>query len=198
MSDSAGTLWLDTEKREWSEKMLFSTHLSKDQMPTLVEGSEPGAQLSAKFTREWGLSSSPVIAGGAGDNAAGAIGMGAVEPGNAFISLGTFGVYFVVNPNFLPSPEQGVHAFCHCIPNTWHQMSHSQRFQLSELDCRRDPTKRIRIDRQTGIPSFRTGESLLSSLYFRGANASQLPQFSRSFSWFETRTWLFGDHAGGS
>ena len=80
MSDSAGTLWLDTEKREWSEKMLSATHLSKDQMPTLVEGSEPGAQLSAKLTCGWGLSSSPVIAGGAGDNAAGAIGMGAVEP----------------------------------------------------------------------------------------------------------------------
>ena len=121
-SDSAGTLWLDTEKREWSEPMLSATHLSKDQMPTLVEGSEPGAQLSANLTREWGLSSSPVIAGGAGDNAAGAIGMGAVEPGNAFLSLGTSGVYFVVNPTFLPSPDQGAHAFCHCIPNTWHQM----------------------------------------------------------------------------
>ncbi len=91
-------------------------------MPTLVEGSEPGAQLSADLTCEWGLSSSPVIAGGAGDNAAGAIGMGAVEPGNAFLSLGTSGVYFVVNPTFLQSPDQGVQAFCHCIPNTWHQM----------------------------------------------------------------------------
>ena len=121
-SDSAGTLWLDTEKRAWSEPMLSATHLSKDQMPTLVEGSEPGAQLSPNLTREWGLSSSPVIAGGAGDNAAGAIGMGAVEPGNAFLSLGTSGVYFVVNPTFLPSPDQGAHAFCHCIPNTWHQM----------------------------------------------------------------------------
>ena len=154
--------------------MLSATHLSKDQMPTLVEGSEPGAQLSANLTREWGLSSSPVIAGGAGDNAAGAIGMGAVEPGNAFLSLGTSGVYFVVNPTFLPSPDQGAHAFCHCIPNTWHQNgSHSQRFQLPELDCRRDPTKRIGTDRQTGIPSFRTGQPLFSSLSFRGANASQ-------------------------
>ena len=48
--------------------------------------------------------------------------MGAVEPGNVFISLGTSGVYFVVNLTFLPSPYQGFHAFCHCIPNTWHQM----------------------------------------------------------------------------
>ena len=73
---------------------------------------------SGKLTCEWRLSLSPVIAGGAGDNAAGAIGMGAVEPGNAFLSLGTSGVYFVVNPTFLPSPDQGAHAFCHCIPNT--------------------------------------------------------------------------------
>ena len=148
MSDSAGTLWLDTEKREWSEKMLFSTHLSKDQMPTLVEGSEPGAQLSAKLTREWGLSSSPVIAGGAGDNAAGAIGMGAVEPGNASLIPWNFRSLFRRQPDLPAKSGSGRPRLLPLYPEYMASNgSHSQRFQLPELDCRRDPTERIGIDR---------------------------------------------------
>ena len=73
---------MDTAKRNWSDRMLSATNLSRDQMPRLVEGTEEGGALSPKLTREWGLSSPPVIAGGAGDNAAGAVGIGAVQPGN--------------------------------------------------------------------------------------------------------------------
>jgi xylulokinase len=64
-----------------------------------------------------------IIAGGGGDNAASAIGIGAVEPGDAFISLGTSGVLFAVNPSFSPNPNSAVHAFCHALPDRWHQMS---------------------------------------------------------------------------
>ena len=122
MSDSAGTLWMDTAARDWSERMLSASGLSREQMPKLVEGSEAGGSLRSELASEWGIATRPVIAGSAGDNASGAVGIGAVKPGAAFISLGTSGVYFVVNPRFLPSPEQGAHAFCHCIPETWHQM----------------------------------------------------------------------------
>ena len=122
MSDSSGTLWMDTAARDWSEVMLNATGLSRDQMPQLVEGSSPGGSLRYELAREWGIDNIPIIAGSAGDNAAGAVGIGAIKPGASFISLGTSGVYFVVNPRFQNNPKQGSHAFCHCIPNTWHQM----------------------------------------------------------------------------
>jgi xylulokinase len=122
MSDSSGTLWMDTAARDWSEIMLAATSLSRDQMPRLVEGTSPGGVLRSELCREWGIAANPIIAGSAGDNAAGAVGIGVIKSGSAFISLGTSGVYFVVNPRFIHNPKQGSHAFCHCIPDTWHQM----------------------------------------------------------------------------
>jgi xylulokinase len=123
MSDASGTLWLDVASRDWSDAMLGATGLSRGHMPGLVEGSEPGGELRADIAAEWSIDGRPIIAGGAGDNAAGAAGVGTVAPGRAFISLGTSGVYFVANPAFSPNPDQAVHAFCHCLPATWHQMS---------------------------------------------------------------------------
>jgi xylulokinase len=64
----------------------------------------------------------PVVAGG-GDNAAGAIGVGVVRPGDAFLSLGTSGVLFVADDGYHPNPAGGVHTFCHAVPQRWHQMS---------------------------------------------------------------------------
>ena len=122
MSDSSGTLWMDTAARDWSEKILNATSLSRDQMPRLVEGTSPGGVLHSELAREWGIKTRPIIAGGGGDNAAGAIGVGAIKSGSAFISLGTSGVYFVVNSLFTHNAREGAHAFCHCIPDTWHQM----------------------------------------------------------------------------
>jgi len=123
MSDASGTLWLDVASRRWSDEMLDATGLTRNQMPGLVEGSEPSASLSPELARDWGMSGDVVIAGGAGDNAAGAAGIGTVVPGRAFLSLGTSGVLFVTNRAFSPNPERAVHAFCHCLPDTWHQMS---------------------------------------------------------------------------
>ena len=63
------------------------------------------------------------IAGGAGDNAASAIGMGVTGAGSGFLSLGTSGVLFAGNDRFAPNPDAAVHAFCHCVEGRWHQMS---------------------------------------------------------------------------
>ena len=122
MSDSAGTLWLDVENRKWSNEMLAATGLNESHMPTLYEGSEVTGILSADIAALWGMKQVPVAAG-AGDNAAGAVGIGVINPNEAFLSLGTSGVYFVANENYLPNADGAVHTFCHCIPNTWHQMS---------------------------------------------------------------------------
>jgi xylulokinase len=75
------------------------------------------------LAREWGFAAPPVIAAGGGDNAAGAVGVGVVRAGQALLSLGTSGVVFLVTERFAPNPAHGVHAFCHAIPGTWHQMS---------------------------------------------------------------------------
>jgi xylulokinase len=122
MSDASGTMWLDVARRRWSEEALAATGLSTDQMPRLVEGSAAAAEVSAECTARWGFRRPPLLAGGAGDNAAGAVGVGAVRPGDAFVSLGTSGVLWATTAGFAPNPARAVHAFCHALPDTWHQM----------------------------------------------------------------------------
>ena len=122
MSDSAGTSWLDTGKRAWSTALLDATGMRGEQMPSLVEGTEPGGELRRELAAAWGISAPVTVAGGAGDNAASACGMGTVSEGAAFVSLGTSGVLFAANAAYLPRPESAVHAFCHALPDTWHQM----------------------------------------------------------------------------
>jgi xylulokinase len=122
MSDASGTLWLDVAKRDWSDALLGVTGLTRDHMPRLVEGSAVSAQLKPELMARWGMSGSVAVAGGAGDNAAAACGIGAIRPGEGFVSLGTSGVLFVSNEKFSPNTEGAVHAFCHAIPDTWHQM----------------------------------------------------------------------------
>jgi xylulokinase len=122
MSDAAGTFWLNVEKREWSDILLAATDMSRAQMPALFEGTEPTGRLTTALAKSWGMPKRPVIAGGGGDNAASACGIGAVKPGAAFASLGTSGVLFVSNVRFMPNTARAVHAFCHAVPGTWHQM----------------------------------------------------------------------------
>ncbi|UJW74721.1 xylulokinase [Rhizobium sp. SL42] len=122
MSDSAGTAWLDTGKRAWSPELLAATGLTVEQMPGLVEGTDRAGVLRGELAAKWRIGSDVIVAGGAGDNAASACGMGTVAEGQAFVSLGTSGVLFAANGSYLPKPESAVHAFCHALPNTWHQM----------------------------------------------------------------------------
>ncbi|MDO9637140.1 MAG: xylulokinase [Pseudotabrizicola sp.] len=122
MSDAAGTAWLDTGARDWSDDLLTATGLSRDHMPRLVEGSEVSGTLRAGLASRWGLPAGVVIAGGGGDNAASGVGVGVVRAGEAFVSLGTSGVLFAANDGYQPDPATAVHTFCHALPGTWHQM----------------------------------------------------------------------------
>lgn len=122
MSDAAGTAWLDVAKRDWSPDMLRACGLNKNHMPALFEGSEVTGHLSEDVAQQWGMASVPVVAG-AGDNAAGAIGVGVIHSGQAMLSLGTSGVYFAVSERFNSNPDSAVHSFCHALPDTWHLMS---------------------------------------------------------------------------
>ena len=121
MSDAAGTAWLDTGARDWSDDLLARTGLSRGHMPRLVEGSEVSGRLRGSLANRWGMGAVPV-AGGGGDNAASAIGVGVVKAGQAFVSLGTSGVLFAANDGYQPDAATAVHTFCHALPGTWHQM----------------------------------------------------------------------------
>lgn len=122
MSDAAGTAWLDVAKRAWSKELLAASGMRLEQMPKAIEGTEISSYLHSKLAERWGIKQRVVIAGGAGDNAAAACGMGVVAAGSAFVSLGTSGVLFAATASYLPNPASAVHTFCHAIPNTWHQM----------------------------------------------------------------------------
>jgi xylulokinase len=122
LSDASGTSWLDVGNRCWSEQLLAPTNLTINQMPKLYEGTEVTGELSSDLASQWGTSKDVKIIAGAGDNAAGAVSLGIIEPNRAMLSIGTSGVYFVPCIEFKPDPEKGFHTFCHCIPNRWHQM----------------------------------------------------------------------------
>ena len=122
MSDAAGTSWLDVKRRDWSDALLAETDLDRSQMPTLIEGCEISGVLKKTHASKWGLPHGVIIAGGGGDNAASAIGVGVVKAGDAFVSLGTSGVLFAASDEYQPDAASAVHTFCHALPNTWHQM----------------------------------------------------------------------------
>jgi xylulokinase len=130
MSDSSGTLWIDVKRRSWSDTMLAGCGLSRAQMPRLVEGSEVAGVLRTDVATRWGMRAVP-LAGGGGDNATGAAGIGAVNDGDASLSLGTSGVIFIATSEFRPNPDRAVHAFCHCLPKMWHQTA----VHLSAASC---------------------------------------------------------------
>ena len=122
MSDSSGTSWLDVAGRDWFDDLLAATVMSRDQMSALIEGNAVGGYLRDRLAKRWGLALGITVAGGAGDNAASAIGLGTVRAGQAFVSLGTSGVLFAANDAFTPNPDSAVHTYCHALPARWHQM----------------------------------------------------------------------------
>lgn len=122
LSDAAGTLWVDVAMRQWSPEMLAATGLNESHMPKLCEGLDATGVLRDELAEAWGMNKVPVAAGG-GDNAAGAVGVGVIHDGDALLSLGTSGVIFAATKAFRPNVAGTVHAFCHALPDRWHQMS---------------------------------------------------------------------------
>ena len=161
-SDAAGTLWLDVARRDWSDELLAATGLSRAHMPRLVEASQPSGMLKPELAKAWGLGPDVVVAGGAGDNAASAIGIGATAPGDGFISLGTSGVLFVVNDRYRPNPASAVHAFCHALPQRWHQMS----VMLSAASCLRWFCKLVGANEATLLAELASDDSAVNAPIF--------------------------------
>ncbi|WP_460136192.1 xylulokinase [Pseudomonas sp. S1_E04] len=119
MSDAAGTLWLDVARREWFSPMLRATGLTLAQMPRLVEGGAASARVTASGL---GLSTQVVIAGGGGDNPVAAVGIGAINAGDGFITLGTSAAIVAITDHAAGNPASAVHSFCHALPGRWYTM----------------------------------------------------------------------------
>ena len=122
-SDGAGTLLFDLAARDWSPEVLDALRIDPAWMPPTFEGPAVTGQISAVAAAATGLrAGTPVVAGG-GDQAANAVGVGAVVPGRVALSLGTSGVVFATTDGPIVEPEGRVHAFCHAVPGRWHLMS---------------------------------------------------------------------------
>lgn len=121
-ADGSGTVLFDLRKRDWSDQLLAALEIPRAWMPPTYEGPEITGLINEEGALATGLKAgTPVMAGG-GDQAAGAVGMGAVEPGVVALTLGTSGVVFATTPSALIEPEGRLHAFCHAVPGMWHFM----------------------------------------------------------------------------
>ena len=123
MSDAAGTWWLDEAGRRWSEEAIAATGIDPAWLPRLAEGCEAVASLRPALADELGLPRGAVVAAGAGDAAAGAVGLGAIRPGDAYVSLGTSTQLIVASDVHRAAPEKLVHSFAHALPGLWYRMA---------------------------------------------------------------------------
>jgi xylulokinase len=122
-ADGAGTLLFDLAARDWSPEVLDALELDPALLPSTFEGPQVTGTITAAAAEATGLrAGTPVVAGG-GDQAAGAVGVGAVDPGTVALSLGTSGVVFAATDRPIVEPDGRVHAFCHAVPERWHLMS---------------------------------------------------------------------------
>jgi xylulokinase len=123
VSDAAGTWLLDQAARRWSDRAIDAVGIDRGLLPPVVESPTPTGTVRPEMARRFGLSPGVIVAGGAGDTLAGGLGIGVVEDGRAFVSLGTSGQVFVATDSYRPAPEHAVHSFCHCLPGRWCAMA---------------------------------------------------------------------------
>jgi xylulokinase len=121
-ADGAGTVLFDLKARDWSAEILAALGIDEAWMPPTHEGPEFTGTVTEAAASATGLSVGTPVAAGAGDQAAQAVGVGAVEPGIIALTLGTSGVIFAPTSSPLVEPEGRLHAFCHAVPGMWHFM----------------------------------------------------------------------------
>ncbi len=121
-SDASGTAVFDCARRCWSNEMLDILELDRSLFPDVAESTVLSTRVSASAARELGVRAGIGIAGGAGDQAAAAIGSGVVAEGTVSCTIGTSGVVFAASNAWRATPHGELHAFCHAVPNRWHLM----------------------------------------------------------------------------
>jgi xylulokinase len=121
-ADGSGTVLFDLQQRNWSPEILTALQIEPDWLPPTFEGSEFTGIISKKAAEATGLAIGTPVAAGGGDQAAQAVGVGAVDPGIIGLTVGTSGVVFATTPSALIEPDGRLHAFCHAVPGAWHFM----------------------------------------------------------------------------
>ena len=119
---AAGTLLMDLRAREWSSEVISALDINPDWLPPTHEGTAITGTVSRSAASQIGIPPGIPVVGGGGDQAAQAVGVGAVEEGIAALTLGTSGVVFASSSKPAIEAEGRLHAFCHAVPNTWHMM----------------------------------------------------------------------------
>ena len=121
-ADGSGTVLFDLKKRNWSAELLGALGIPAEWMPPTFEGPEFTGVITSEAASTTGLNVGTPVAAGGGDQAAQAVGVGAVEAGVVALTVGTSGVVFATTPSALVEPEGRLHAFCHAVPGMWHFM----------------------------------------------------------------------------
>ena len=121
-ADGAGTVLFDLKARDWSDEVLSALEIPREWMPRTFEGPEFTGHVTEEAASLTGLKAGTPVAAGGGDQAAQAVGVGAVKPGIVGLTVGTSGVVFATTPSALIEPEGRLHAFCHAVPGLWHFM----------------------------------------------------------------------------
>jgi xylulokinase len=162
MADASGTLMLDVANRRWSKEVLNKTDIAEMMLPALYESPQVCGSVSADGAAATGLKSGTPVVAGAGDQAAGAVGLGIARAGAVSATIGTSGVVFAATDRPALDPQGRLHTFCHAIPGRWHVMGVTQAAGLSlrwfrdQFGCAssngRDPYD-ILADDAAGVPA---------------------------------------------
>lgn len=187
MADASGTLLLDVAKRRWSREMLEAAEINPALLPALFESPDICARISPEGAAATGLKSGTPVVAGAGDQAAGAIGMGIVAAGAVSATIGTSGVVFAATDRPALDPKGRLHTFCHAIPGRWHVMGVTQAAGLSLRwfrdqfgaghDDGRDPYERLSEEASCVPPG---SDGLLWTPYLMGERTPHLDPQARA------------------
>lgn len=187
VADASGTLLFDVAARRWSDEMLRAMHIDRALLPEALESPQISGSVSAEGAAATGLlAGTPVVAGG-GDQAAGAVGMGIVQPGAVSATIGTSGVVFAAIDRPALDPAGRVHTFCHAVPGRWHVMGVTQAAGLSLRwfrdrfgsgpDDGRDPYERLTDEALTAPPG---SDGVLWAPYLMGERTPHLDANARA------------------
>jgi xylulokinase len=187
VADASGTLLFDVGRRRWSDEMLELAGVDRGLLPRAYESAEVTGRVSAEGAAATGLREGTPVVAGAGDQAAGAVGMGIVRPGAVSATIGTSGVVFAATDRPALDPKGRVHTFCHAIPERWHVMGVTQgaglslrwfrdQFGAGEADGR-DPYERLSEEAAAAPPG---ADGVLWAPYLMGERTPHLDPHARA------------------
>lgn len=187
MADASGTLMFDVRHRRWCKPMLEISSIPEALLPAIFESSEISGEVNEEGAQRTGLRPRIPVVAGAGDQAAGAVGMGIVKPGAVSATIGTSGVVFAATAKPELEPGGRIHTFCHAIPNRWHVMGVTQGAGLSlrwfrdqfgaGKDDGRDPYERLTEEAAQAPPG---ADGLLWAPYLMGERTPHLDPKARA------------------